>query len=133
MEFIVDTSVLIEIENNNQKIITEISQLGRESNSELYLTFFNFCEFYYGIISRSAKNKALAQERLNQYKLLNTSKNTAFIFCDLLSQLKKKGKIIPQFDLLIASIALEHNFTLLTMDEHFLHVPDLKIKMLKME
>ena len=131
MEFIVDTGVLIEIENNNQKIINEISQLGRESNSKLYLTFFNFCEFYYGIISRSAKNKALAQERLSQYPLLNTSKNTALIFCELWSQLKKKGKIIPQFDLLIASMALEYNFTLLTTNEHFLNVPELKVKMLK--
>ncbi len=126
MSFILDTSILIEVENDNQEIIDKITQLKDAPQSELYITIFNFTEFYYGVMNKNDKNKSLAKERLSKYHLLNTTRRTAEIFCEIWHELTKKGKIIPQFDLFISAFAIEHSFTLITLDGHFKEVPGLK-------
>lgn len=126
MGLVIDTSVLIEIENNNQEIINKINQLKNAPNTELYITIFTFCEFYYGAMNKSEKNKERARERLGHYTLLPTTPQSGIIFCDLLHQSKKKGKPASQFDLFIAAIAIEQDFTLLTMDTYFAEIPGLK-------
>ena len=127
MSFRLDTSVLIEVENDNSHIIEQISSLQKSVKEDLCLTIFTFCEFYYGAMNKSEKNKEKVKERLNQYGLLNTSQASAVIFCELLHQLQKRGKTIPHFDLFIAALALEHNLTLLTTDQHFREIPGLKV------
>ncbi|MBI2146455.1 PIN domain-containing protein [Candidatus Woesearchaeota archaeon] len=126
MGFIIDTSVLIEIENNNLEVINKIEQLKNAPKSELYITIFTFCEFYYGAINKSEENRERILERLQEYTILNTTLQTGIIFCDLLNQSKKKGKPTSHFDLFIAAMALEQGFTLLTMDRSFAEVSGLK-------
>lgn len=127
MSFILDTSTLIEIENGNTEIITKINQLKDAPQSELYITIFNFIEFYFGAMNKNEKNKLLVKERLGQYQLLNTTQRTAEIFCEIWQDLTKRGKRIPQFDAFISAFALEHNFTLITLDEHFREISGLKV------
>jgi predicted nucleic acid-binding protein len=45
----------------------------------------------------------------------------------LSSRLRTKGHILPLSDIIIATFALEHNCTILTIDRHFKSVPGLKI------
>src|SRR3989338_2700395 len=104
MHLVLDTNILIEIENNNKKIIEQLEQLKNMYPQNLSITIFNLCEFYYGAINKNEKHKHLILERLSQYNLFNTTSKTAIIFCELLSKLKTRGTIIPQFDLLIASL-----------------------------
>ncbi len=126
MNFIIDTSILIEIENDNKRILEEIAMLKETPLSDLGITFFSFCEFYFGAMEKSEKNKEKVLERLSQYSLLNTTKRTGILFCETLYQLKKKGKLIPHFDILIASLAIEHDMTLIATDPHFNEIPHLK-------
>lgn len=125
MSLIIDTSTLIEIENNNQKVINEVRKLKDAPKAELYLTIFSFTEFYYGAMNKNEKNKKKVKERLEKYKLLNTTQTTGIIFCNLLYHLKKKGALIPEFDVFIAALAVEHSFTLITTDRHFKEIPGL--------
>lgn len=122
MGFLIDTSILIEIENDNKEIIKKIEQLGK---AELFITIFNFCEYYYGLLNKSQKNQDKLTQRLEEYRLLNTSLRSGTIFCKMLSELKKEGRTVPQFDLFIAAIAVENNLTLISMDEHFRNIPRL--------
>lgn len=126
MSFILDTSTLIEIENGNTEIITKINQLKDAPQSDLYITIFNFTEFYYGAMNKNERNKSLVKERLSKYLLLNTTQRTAEIFCEIWHDLIKRGKLIPQFDVFIAAFAIEHDLTLITLDEHFNEVSGLK-------
>ncbi|MBU1876699.1 MAG: type II toxin-antitoxin system VapC family toxin [Nanoarchaeota archaeon] len=122
MGYLVDTSILIEIENNNHRIIEEIEKLRHSAETNLFISIFNFCEIYYGAINKNEKNKSKTVERLNEYDLLNTTQKTGKIFCELLCELKKAGKLIPYFDLFIAAIAVENNLTLITEDNHFRNI-----------
>ena len=45
----------------------------------------------------------------------------------LSSRLRAKGHILPLSDIIIATVALEHDCTVLTIDRHFEAVPGLKI------
>ena len=130
MGFVLDTCILIEIENGNKKVIRKINDLKHGQADEFFITFFTYCEFYYGAINKSERNKQKVVERLKNYKLLNTSQITAITFCELLIESKNKGKPIPYFDLLIAALCLERGFTLLTQDKDFQEVPGLKVKIL---
>ncbi len=126
MNFILDTSALIEVENGNEEIIKKILDLKKTSQTDLAITIFTFCEFYYGFLQKNEKHKQKAPERLHQYTLLQTTERSGQIFCELLSQIKKMGLTITQFDLFIASLAIEHGYTLLTLDQDFEHIPGLK-------
>lgn len=41
------------------------------------------------------------------------------------SKLRKKGITLPMSDIIIAAVAIEHNVTIMTVDQHFQHVPSL--------
>ena len=45
----------------------------------------------------------------------------------LSSQLRKKGHTLPQSDIIIATLALEHSCSLLTVDRHFDHITGLTV------
>lgn len=127
MNYLIDTSTLIEIENNNELVLKELEKIRASTSSgALYLSIFAYSEYYSGVINKSEKNKNKIMERLNEYPLLNTTKKTAIIFSELLHQLKKKGKVIPHFDLFIAALAIENDMVLITGDNHFKEIPELK-------
>lgn len=126
MNYILDTNILIEIENNNQEIIDKINDLKKTPFAELCITIFSFSEFYYGAMEKSQSNKERVKQRLQQYTILNTSVETGVVFCELFYALEKKGKPIQQFDVFIAAIAIEHESILITEDNDFSYIPGLK-------
>ncbi len=131
MSYLLDTSVLIEIENDNPVIISQINALKDAPYAELAIPIFTFCEFYYGAINKSDKNRGKVLERLSLYRLINTSQRSGIIFCDLVHYLKNKGKPLPHFDVFIAAVAIEQGLTLIAMDEHFKELPHLKTVLLR--
>ncbi len=132
MSFLLDTSVLIEIENNNLDVISQIEALNHGHRGELCISIFNFTEFYFGAMNKNEKNKEKVKERLSEYQLLNTTQKTGEIFCEILHQLTKTGKLVTQFNVFIAAFALENNLTLISLDNHFQQIPGLKLVLLKL-
>lgn len=126
MSFILDTDVLIEIENKNEDIILKINSFRSAPYEEISISIFTYAEYYFGAGEKSEGNKKKVRQRLQMYNLLNTSSRTAEIFCDLLHTLLEKGKPIPQFDIFIAAGAIEHGLTLITKDHHFRQLEGLK-------
>jgi tRNA(fMet)-specific endonuclease VapC len=53
---------------------------------------------------------------------------TARQYARISHQLRKKGRPIPQNDLWIAALAVQHHQTVLTRDAHFNHIDGLLIK-----
>jgi predicted nucleic acid-binding protein len=44
-----------------------------------------------------------------------------------ISKLKLAGKPIPENDIWIAALSMQHNIPLVTSDSHFRHIKDLKL------
>jgi len=125
MDFLLDTSVLIEVENNNKKVIDEITNLIADYDSNFFISFFTFCEFYSGSINKSDKNKEKTVQMLDDYGLLNTSKKIALLSCEIKNKLKKSGRTIPEFDIFIGAMAIENRLPIITLDRHFKLISDL--------
>jgi tRNA(fMet)-specific endonuclease VapC len=58
-------------------------------------------------------------------RILLPGRETAEQYARLFVQLKRAGTPIPDNDLWIAALALEHDLTLATRDPHFQHIPQL--------
>ena len=65
---------------------------------------------------------------LSSYHLLNLSIPIMERFAELRAFLRRRGLLIPDFDLLIGATALHHELTLLTFNRgHFQRIPDLRL------
>jgi len=60
--------------------------------------------------------------------LLLCDEDTAHHYALIVTELRKKGRPIPQNDMWIAAIALQYDLDLLTRDAHFKEVSNLRIQ-----
>ncbi len=69
--------------------------------------------------------------KINQFSadntILNCDNKTAKIYGEVKTNLIKKGKPIPENDIWISSIAIQHDLVLITRDNHFKEVNNLKL------
>jgi tRNA(fMet)-specific endonuclease VapC len=81
--------------------------------------------FYGG--SRQQQNQILLRKLLAKPTLgvLLPGRETAEHYARLFVQLKRAGSPIPDNDLWIAALALEHDLILITRDRHFERIPQL--------
>ena len=124
---VLDTNILIEFEAHNVEVIKFLQNLTKKFPSRPYITSANYSEFIYGFIKESPKKQEKAIEFLEDYKLLNTPKNSSRLLAKIKYELEKKGKMIPIFDVFIASIVLDKKAMLITFDEHFKNIEGLEV------
>ncbi len=81
---------------------------------------------FYGGTQRH-RNEVLLQKLLAKptVGVLLLSRETAEHYARLFVQLKRAGAPVPDNDLWIAALALEHDLLLITRDEHFQRIPQL--------
>jgi predicted nucleic acid-binding protein len=59
-------------------------------------------------------------------RVLDVDEKTTELYADIRAELKRIGRPIPGNDLWIAALARQHAFPLLSRDQHFDFVPELK-------
>jgi tRNA(fMet)-specific endonuclease VapC len=84
--------------------------------------------FYGGTPQR--RNEVLLQRFLSKptVGLLFPTRETAEHYARLFVQLKRAGTPVPDNDLWIAALVLEHDLVLITRDRHFKRVPQLPLQ-----
>ena len=107
-------------------------------NFEKYLESFEIMELsiitYYEIMSGlEAKNAFKQLETFEEFAkdniVIPLTENSCKISAELYSNLRKKGELIDDIDLLIAGIAIENEMTIVTNNQkHFQRIPGLKIE-----
>ncbi|MBI4154922.1 type II toxin-antitoxin system VapC family toxin [Candidatus Woesearchaeota archaeon] len=126
MALILDTSILIEIERKNNKIINEISQIRKLNPGLMQITLISYSEFLLGIKERKQSNIDKAMKFITTFPVLNANKETAIILANLKYNYEKKGMILSLADLLIAAQTIENNMLLVTMDKGLERIKELK-------
>ena len=73
------------------------------------------------------RNEGLLQSFLSKptVRILLPARETAEHYARLFVQLKRAGTPVPDNDLWIAALALEHDLQLITRDKHFTQIPQL--------
>lgn len=101
-----------------------------EQNNPFCIPSVVIGELVFGAENSSQPNKHFKQfnDFIKDKEVLNVDENTAKIYGKIKSDLRKKGTPIPENDIWIAAIALQHNYTLVTNDKHFANIELLKCK-----
>jgi len=112
-------------------------------NFKKYLEVFDIIEIslitYYEIMSglmhkNAHKQLELFKNFVSENKVIGLTELSCNIASEIYSNLRAKGELIDDIDLLIAGIAIENEMSLVTNNEnHFSRIPDLKIENWKLQ
>ena len=110
-----DTSVAIAV------LAGEASALLANPPEEFLLPVTVVGELRYGALNsrRSAENLAEVERLTSRCRVLNTTAATAAVYARLRLHLRQKGRPIPENDLWIAALCVEHGVALASLDGHF--------------
>lgn len=123
--YLIDSSVIIEYTKGNRTVVDLLDNI----KVDLCSSYIVMAELYEGIFrSKNEVEKNIIGFMESLDKIYGLDKRTSKIFGKLRSDLKKKGQIIEDMDILIASTCLANNLTLITLNiKHFNRIKDLEI------
>jgi predicted nucleic acid-binding protein len=126
MTLLFDTSILIDLENNKPQIREKIRALAQLHPAPGVITFINEFEFLVGLKRKTPKNRIKSELFLRKFLIIQSSRDTGRILANLKDKYQKLGKLPALADLIIASIAIENNKILVTIDQDFKHIEELQ-------
>ncbi len=129
MGIIIDTNILIDLLRNKKHAVSKIKEL--ERSEELATTDINAFELYFGAYNSRDKERNIASTKglLKTLKLFHTQEESMEMAGRIFAQRRTKGKMIAIRDLLIASIALQNGWRLLTDNgDHFEGIEGLSLQ-----
>lgn len=120
---ILDTNALSAFVDGNAAVAAKLSVEDRVAIPVIVLG-----EFRYGISGSRHRStyESWLTEHLPDFDVLPVTEATTIAYARLRATLKKAGRPIPANDVWIAALAVEHRHDVLSRDEHFDDVPDLK-------
>ena len=124
-----DTDILISLLKGKTSAVETISNL-ENSEGALFTTSITSYELVKGayISSKQNSNLKIIKDLLSNLNVLNLNEDVIDIAGKIYGDLRKKGKPIGEFDILIAAICMSNKETLISNDAHFKHVDGLSIK-----
>jgi tRNA(fMet)-specific endonuclease VapC len=124
-KFLIDTNIVIALFGNEPAIQEHLN-----SAIEIFTPAVVLGELYYGDYksSRIKENISRINEFASENAVLLCDGVTAQWYGQIKDGLRKKGSPIPENDIWIAAIALQHDLILVTRDDHFRDVIGLQIE-----
>lgn len=127
MNYLLDTDVCIYWLKNREPFRSIIFELGFPN---LAISQITVAELYYGAYNsapdRQAQNLASLRQFLQFSTILQANNTVLEHFGHLKAVLRKQGRTVDDFDLLIASFAIAYNYRLFTNNiRHYRDIPGL--------
>ncbi len=127
MMYILDTNICIYLLNGNKKIESKIKSIGIYS---IAITNTVLAELYFGAYNsvKIKENVTRIDEFRKNLTVIQEDAESSRLFGKLKAELKSTGNLIDDFDILIASIALVNDCTIITNNEnHFKRIKNLAV------
>jgi predicted nucleic acid-binding protein len=124
---LVDTTIWIEFFRRGSKIGELLEGLLMESG--VWICGIVLFEILQGIKSEGEKSKILTL--LASLPYVEMTKALWQRAAVLSESLRKSGVSLPLSDIFIATIAIENDLSVFTLDNHFVQIPDLKLHSLR--
>ena len=124
---ILDTSFLVDVLRGWERAAKKTKEI-EESGEDLFITTISVFELWQGLYNAQPKELEKVNRLLSGLETLNLESNEAKLGGKIHSALRKKGRPIEPQDSMIAGIALHHNQAVLTKDEYFSRIKDLKVE-----
>ena len=127
-KYLIDSDILIYFLKGKQEVVEKLSQIPID---DLYISRINYTELIYGAYNSAKINQNLKviELFLESFTVLEFTKVSSLIFAKEKARLKKSGNIIADMDLMIASIAIENDCTLISNNmKHFERIQNLELE-----
>jgi tRNA(fMet)-specific endonuclease VapC len=126
---LLDTDIISYFLKGDEIVISNVYKYLSE-NSSLNISIISYYEIVSGLYFKDAQKQLnIFQNFILNHNLVLLSEKSSVISGRLYAELRKSGDLLDDIDLLIAGIALENNFLLITNNEkHFGIIPNLKIQ-----
>ncbi len=104
-----------------------------EEAAEVWIPFVALAEIKAGFLGGSPRRRAHNEALLLRFLALTSvlivlpDGETIEVYARLFVQLRQSGTPVPTNDLWIASLAIQHQLTLLTRDRHFAKIPQVSV------
>ena len=123
-DFLLDTNVVTAIRRAEEAVIARL-----DAQTHLFVSSTVAGELYFGAehSKRRTENLAEVEAFLLRVVVLPCDLDTAAIYGAIKAALAVSGRMIPDNDIWIASVAKQYNLTLVSRDQHFDHVPALNL------
>jgi tRNA(fMet)-specific endonuclease VapC len=123
--FLLDTNIVIALFAREAAVQQRLAEA-----SKVFVPSIVLGELYYGArkSTRVAENLARLDEFVVSSTVLPCGTATAQQYGDIKNKVRAKGRPIPENDIWIAAIAMQHQLTLVAPDGHFHEVDDLQIE-----
>ncbi len=123
--FLLDTNIVIALFASEPDVLARL-----QNAQQVFVPSVVIGELHYGArkSSRVQENLARIDQFATSVLVLSLEIDTARSYGDIKDRLRQKGKPIPENDIWIAALALQHDLILATRDEHFGDVENLKIE-----
>ncbi len=122
--FLLDSNIVIALFGGEASVQERLNQA-----DEVFVPSIVLGELYFGGRKSSSVRDNLA--RIDEFAagsaVLGCDTDTAREYGLIKDQLRQKGRPIPENDIWIAAIARQHDLTLVTRDDHFREVAELKL------
>ncbi|HIK30567.1 MAG TPA: type II toxin-antitoxin system VapC family toxin [Oscillatoriales cyanobacterium M59_W2019_021] len=122
--YLLDTNIIIALFADEAIIKNNLAQA-----SEVFIPSFAIGELCYGArkSGRVRENLARIDELVASSAILECDAETARQYGEVKNKLRLKGRPLPENDIWIAALALQHDLILVTRDAHFQEVENLPI------
>lgn len=125
---VLDTTVIVALLKGKSETVAKINEL-QENNDNLSITIITAYELLKGayLSAKPQENTLIVKEAIANLQVLELSPQACVEAAEIFSELKNTGKIISEFDVLIAAIAKTNNESILTYDKHFKTISGLRL------
>jgi tRNA(fMet)-specific endonuclease VapC len=125
--YLVDTDWIIDHLNGKESVKQKLKEL---RPSGIGVSIISLAELFEGVYYSKdpSKSQSILEALLLQFEVVDIDEETCKIFGKERGRLRQEGRIIGDFDLMIASTCLRRSLTLLTNNrKHFERLKELKI------
>ena len=121
--YLLDTNIVIALFADEVEVKESLA-----TANEVFISSITVGELSYGAkkFTRSTENLERIKNFIANITVLGCDVETAYLYGKIKNKLRLKGRPLPENDIWIAAITLQHNLTLVTRDAHFQEVENLQ-------
>jgi tRNA(fMet)-specific endonuclease VapC len=124
-KFLLDTNIIVAWLNGDVTIANKVDKA-----EAVYIPLIVAGELFYGAMysAQVQRNTNKIKQFIARYNTLPLNNETAEEYGRIKVKLRKVGRPIPENDIWIAALAIQHALPIVTKDRHFNEVENLSVK-----
>lgn len=129
MAYLLDTNIISALLKHNRNVGKKLKTADR-AGEKIFISTITYYEITRGLLAvKGIRKMKLFDKFRTKYSMLGTdSEKVLNKAAEIYANLKGRGKIIQDADILIAAVAMSYDLTLVTDDSHFNRIHGLRIE-----